>query len=59
MKVTKIQKPSLPEMPVPKYVAAYCRVETLQEIRLHSLEVQKLYQLVLLNPRIYCIIIFK
>ena len=52
MKVTKIQHPSLPEMPVPKYVAAYCRVSTIQEIQLHSLEAQKEYyeKLILSKP---------
>ena len=52
MSVSKIQFPSLPELPSVKYVAAYCRVSTVQEIQLHSLEAQKEYynRLILSKP---------
>ena len=52
MKVTLIQPRSFPEMPEPKFVAAYCRVSTIQEIQLHSLEAQKDYykKLILSKP---------
>lgn len=52
MKVTIIQPRSFPEMPEPKFVAAYCRVSTIQEIQLHSLKAQKDYykKLILSKP---------
>ena len=39
--ITKIEVAQVPKLFVPKRVAAYCRVSTLQEKQLHSLKVQK------------------
>ena len=43
MKVKTILAKSIIDIPLPRKVAAYCRVSTNQEIQHHSLEVQKNY----------------
>ena len=43
MKVKTIPAKSIIDIPLPRKVAAYCRVSTNQEIQHHSLEVQKNY----------------
>ena len=42
-KITVIPAHTLPPLPRPKRVAAYCRVSTTQEIQYHSLEAQREY----------------
>ena len=42
-KITVIPAHTLPPLPRPKRVAAYCRVSTAQEIQYHSLEAQREY----------------
>lgn len=43
MIITVKQSPRLPKAVIPKRVAAYCRVSTMQEIQHHSLEAQRDY----------------
>lgn len=52
MKITEKPMIAIPKMVIHKFVAAYCRVSTQQEIQHHSLEAQQVYyeQLITRNP---------
>ena len=51
MVITIKQKAILPKVLRPRYVAAYCRVSTMQEIQHHSLEAQCDYYEKLISGR--------